>query len=58
MKGIIVNKTVIDIETGNKTEFFALCSSEPQPNSLKYSLTFEGYITGWTKDRTELEAYQ
>ena len=56
MKGIIVEKQVIDIITGIKKDLYAVATSEPNKHSTIKSLTFEGYLTAWNTDRSLIEA--
>ncbi len=53
MKGLIVEKIVI--MNGDRKELFALATSEPIPQSVCYSLTFEAHLTEWIEDRDAVE---
>ena len=48
---LIVEKELIDLNTGEHTRFYAVCSQEPLPESDRWSLTYEGYLTPWTNER-------
>lgn len=56
MAALIVEKVSLDLSAGTSVDLFALCSSEPTPACTTYSLTFEGYLSPWTRDRSTLEA--
>ena len=57
MKSLIVEKTVIERGKPN-VDYYAVATSEPNPHSRMYSLTFEGHLTPWNANRAEVEILQ
>jgi len=57
MKSLIVEKTVVERGKPN-IDYYAVATSEPNPYSSMYSLTFEGHLTPWNPNRIEVEALQ
>lgn len=57
MNTLIVEKTVVERGKPN-VDYYAVATSEPNPHSIMYSLTFEGHLTPWNADRGEVEALQ
>jgi len=55
---LIVEKTVVDLVNGVKTDYFAVVTMTPNRHSITMSLTFEGYLTPWESDRLVVEALQ
>jgi hypothetical protein len=47
MKTIRVEKTLIDLKTGQRKELFAEVQSERDEKHPIYTLTYEGYQTEW-----------
>lgn len=58
MKSIIVAKTIVNLRNGDKTECYAVATTEPNKYSIRRSLTFEAYLTPWSSDRAGVEALQ
>lgn len=56
MDGIIVEREKLDITTGATVRQYAICTSEPTPQSVAWSLLFEGYLTAWSTERPEVTA--
>lgn len=46
---ITVEKVVIDLKSGKRTEMRATVSSQKDSTHQRISLTYEGYISEWTE---------
>ena len=55
---LIVEKTVIDLVDGGKSDYYAVVTLTPNRYSVIMSLTFEGYLTPWDSDKLAVEALQ
>lgn len=49
--GLLVEKKLI--KGGTTVPLYAAAFSQPNAATVKYSLTFEGYITEWTEDQAK-----
>ena len=46
--GMVVEKVILDLDTGITTTMYAVCTKDPTPEAVAYSLLYEGYRTAWT----------
>lgn len=58
MKSLIVKKTIVNLHGGERTEYYAVATTEPNNYIANWSLTFEAYLTPWSSDRAGVEALQ
>lgn len=58
MNSLIVEKTIVNLREGERTECYAVATDEPHNDIAAWSLTFEAYLTPWSSDRAGVEALQ
>lgn len=58
MKSLIVEKTIVNLRGGERTECYAIATAEPNNYIACWSLTFEAYLTPWSSDRAGVEDLQ